>query len=479
MMPGMRSNRALRRLSRIGTPPRMPGAMRPMPWAASLLAGGLFVAAALCTSRAESPAEAPSPSRISRLDVAAESYVRLVLALAEHWPDYLDSYHGPEAWKAEARAAARPLDEIHRDANGLATQLRAVEVPPGDETNGLRRHYLVRHAEALAAAIEFHRGARRTFDEESKALFDAVAPRLREGDFQEALAELDRLLPGEGGVHERNRAYMQRFVVPADRVEAVYRAALDEARRRTLQHIDLPEDERVDLELVENEDPGIYHSYKGHHRSVLELNVLQQPTIDQVAFDAAHEGYPGHHVQAVLIDTEFLERNQWVEHSTLVVFSPFALIVEGAGNFAHEVAFPDRADEARFLAEVLFPLAGFDPADAPLLMAVREQKSRLGYAAATEAARRYFDGELDRQGAIQWLVDYGLWSANGAESALEFLEVVRAFVINYSVGHRLVREHVEARGGTRDRPDRRWQEFDRLLRSPLVASTLETRNGSP
>jgi hypothetical protein len=38
---------------------------------------------------------------------------------------------------------------------------------------------------------------------------------------------------------------------------------------------------------------------------------------------------------------------------------------------------------------------------------------------------------------------------------------------------------VEARGGTRDRPDRRWQEFDRLLRSPLVASTLETRNGSP
>jgi hypothetical protein len=39
---------------------------------------------------------------------------------------------------------------------------------------------------------------------------------------------------------------------------------------------------------------------------------------------------------------------------------------------------------------------------------------------------------------------------------------VRSFVINYSVGHRLVREHVEARGGTADRPEKRWREFDRL-----------------
>jgi hypothetical protein len=404
--------------------------------------------------------------------------VKLVLAFAEHWPDYLDSYYGPEAWKEEAKATARPLDEIHRDANTLAAQLRAVEVSPRDETSGLRRQYLIRHAESLAAAIDFHRGKRWIFDEESKALFDAVAPRLREADFQEALAELDRLLPGEGEVQARYRAYQKRFVVPADRIKAVYRAALDEARRRTLEHIDLPEDERVDLELVEGGNPGIYHSYKGNHRSVLELNTLLPEYIDNVPFAAAHEGYPGHHVQAVLIDSEFLERNHWVEYSTLVVFSPFALIVEGAGNFAFEIAFPDREDEARFLGDVLFPLVGFDPAEAPLLVAVREQRSRLGYPAATEAARRYFDGELDREGALKWLVDYGLWSAKGAESGFGFLEEVRTFVINYSVGHRLVREHVEARGGTADRPEKRWREFDRLLRSPLVASTLQSHDAN-
>ena len=358
----------------------------------SLLTASMFVAAALCTACTESPRETTPPSRNAQLDLAAESYVKLVLASAEHWPDFLDSYYGPEAWKEDAKAAARSLDEIHRDANTLATDLRAVELSPGDETSELRRQYLIRHAESLAAAIDFHRGERWTFDEESKALFDAVAPRLREGDFQEALAELDRLLPGEGQVQARYRAYRKRFVVPADRIEAVYRAALDEARRRTLEHIDLPEDERVDLEFVECGNPGIYHSYKGKSSQRPRTEHASAVSIDEVPFAAAHEGYPGHHVQAVWIDSEFLERNHWVEYSTLVVFSPFALIVEGAGNFAFEVAFPDREDEARFLADVLFPLVGFDPAEATLLVAVREQKSKLGYPAATEAARRYFDG---------------------------------------------------------------------------------------
>jgi len=403
--------------------------------------------------------------------------VKLVLAFAEHWPDYLDSYYGPAEWKEAAKAEARPLDEIQRDARSLATDLRAVAITSGDEINELRRQSLARHAESLASAIDFHRGKRWTFDEESKVLFDAVAPRRTEADFQVALAALDGLLPGEGAIQPRFRAYMMRFAVPTDRIEAVYRAALNEARRRTLEHIDLPKDERVDLEFVEGGNPGIYHSYKGNHRSVLELNSQMPTSIDEIPFAAAHEGYPGHHVQAVLIDSEFLDRNHWVEYSTLVVFSPFALIVEGAGNFAFEVAFPDRKDEARFLADVLFPLAGFDPAEATLLVAVREQQSKLGYLAATEAARRYFDGELDRDGALKWLVDYGLWSPKGAESALEFLEEVRTFVINYSVGHQMIREHVDARGGTADHPEKRWQEFDRLLRSPLVGSTLQTRNG--
>ena len=46
------------------------------------------------------------------LDAAAQSYVRLALALGERDADSLDSYHGPAAWQVEARARHATLADI-------------------------------------------------------------------------------------------------------------------------------------------------------------------------------------------------------------------------------------------------------------------------------------------------------------------------------------------------------------------------------
>jgi hypothetical protein len=40
-------------------------------------------------------------------------------------------------------------------------------------------------------------------------------------------------------------------------------------------------------------------------------------------------------------------------------------------------------------------------------------------------------------------------------------------VINYNLGQDLVKQHIESRGGTEDRPEKRWEEFKRLLSSPV------------
>jgi hypothetical protein len=45
-------------------------------------------------------------------------------------------------------------------------------------------------------------------------------------------------------------------------------------------------------------------------------------------------------------------------------------------------------------------------------------------------------------------------------------------VINYNFGKDLVRKFIESRGGTPDRPDRRWREFEALLSSPRLPSGL-------
>src|SRR5262245_40575637 len=48
----------------------------------------------------------------SSMNAIAESYVKLVLAVGQHDPAYVDAYYGPEAWKTEAERQKKPLAQI-------------------------------------------------------------------------------------------------------------------------------------------------------------------------------------------------------------------------------------------------------------------------------------------------------------------------------------------------------------------------------
>ena len=56
---------------------------------------------------------------------------------------------------------------------------------------GLRRAYLSRQLEALVARVDFVKGKKLKFDEESKAIYDAVAPHHDEAYFLNLTGELD------------------------------------------------------------------------------------------------------------------------------------------------------------------------------------------------------------------------------------------------------------------------------------------------
>jgi hypothetical protein len=117
------------------------------------------------------------------MDGVSEGYVKLVLAMGGHDPDYVDAYYGPPAWKDEAAAAKLGLDAIATRGTTLLADLR--KIPAGtDEMSSLRHQYLERQLSALAARVRMLKGERLTFDEESKALYDAVAPTYPEAHFQ-------------------------------------------------------------------------------------------------------------------------------------------------------------------------------------------------------------------------------------------------------------------------------------------------------
>jgi hypothetical protein len=398
----------------------------------------------------------------------AERYVRLVLAVGQHDAAYVDAYYGPPDWRREAEAEARPLAALLADAASL---LQAVDASPANAGEHQRRLFLRRQIEAVGARLEQLAGRRFTFDDESRAFYDAVAPVHDDAYFQSTLDELDRALPGRGALIDRLEAFRAAFIIPRGRLGPVFERAIDECRRQTRARIELPDDERFTVEYVSDKPWSGYNWYHGAFRSVIQVNTDLPIFIDRAIDLAAHEGYPGHHVFNVVLERDLVTERRWIEFTVYPLFSPESLIAEGTANFGIEVAFPGES-RARFNRDVLMPLAGIPVADADRYAEVVRLGERLAYA-GNEAARRYLDGAIDRAAAIDWLTRFALMSRARAEQRTRFMDVYRSYVINYNLGQDLVRGYIERRGGTADRPDVRWREFLALLRTPHLPSQLQ------
>jgi hypothetical protein len=429
-----------------------------IPWTIALLLAGCAV-----SNRA--------PRNSTDMNGIAESYVKLVLAVGQHDTDYVDAYYGPPEWRTDAETRKRPLAEIRTEAESLIASLQSSPSQGGDELARLRHQYLLRQLQAMTARIDMLSGKRLTFDEESKALYDAVAPTLDAAHFQRVLDELEKVVPGDGPVAERVEAFRQQFVIPRDRLDAVFRAAIDECRRRTAEHIELPPGESFEVEYVTGKSWSAYNWYKGGFHSLIQVNTDLPVFIDRAIDLACHEGYPGHHVYNALLEKHLVRDRNWPELSVYPLFSPQSLIAEGTANFGIEVAFPGE-ERTAFERGALFPLAGLDPAKADQYAEAQRLLGKLSYA-GNEAARRYLNGEISRQDAEAWLVRYALMSPDRAAQRVRFMDQYRSYVINYNLGQDLVREYIERRGGTGDQRDKRWEEFEKLLSSPRLPSGLK------
>ena len=405
------------------------------------------------------------------MDEIAESFVKLVLAVGQHDADYVDAYFGPEEWQLEARGSALTLDEIRQRAVDAREALLSL-APAFDDDLGVARHLFMRKSlVSLIARVDLLSGLPLTFDQESAALYDAVAPTHSAEHFQGVLGRLEERLPGEGTILERFDAFRQSFVIPPESLDAVFQAAIEACRQETRKYIDLPPDESFTVEYVTDKSWSGYNWYKGGYQSLIQVNTDLPIYIDRALDLACHEGYPGHHVYNLLLEREMVNELGWVEFTIYPLFSPRSFLAEGTANFGIDVTFPT---EARLQLEetVLFPLAGLDPHRVREYYEVQDLTKELRFA-GNEAARGYLDGEMDAEEAVEWLTTYSMMSRPRAEQRLRFIEQYRSYVINYNLGQKTVGQYIESHGGTPDRPEERWRLFSDLISRPAVASELE------
>ncbi|WP_163512524.1 hypothetical protein [Fodinicola acaciae] len=387
------------------------------------------------------------------MDDIAERYIKLVLALGRHDPDYVDAYYGPAHWREDA-------EHLTPAQIGTAARAAAAELPPDSQ----RGRQLAGQLRAMAARADIIGGATPSFDEESAAIYGAVDPGHTEEEFAALVSELDDVLPGTGTAAERYAALARNVVVDPDKLEQAVKVAIAECRERTVARLDLPDDESFDLELVTGQPWSGQNTYLGGARSRIQVNVDIPIHIDRVLDLAGHEGYPGHHVAGVLHEQRLVAERGWLEFTIYPLFSPMALILEGTAMLAVDVAFPG-TQRLDYLREVLAPLTALDPAQVTDYHRARRIAERLDFA-TNEVARRHLGGTMDEAEAVRWLTAYALMTPEQATKRLDFMRRYRAYVINYNLGREVARAELDARGGTMDDPARQWEAFADLILTP-------------
>lgn len=419
----------------------------------------VFVAAlvlAACTPRAEPD-----------LNPLAEAYVRLALEIGTHEEGYIDAYYGPPEWKTEAEAHPRSTADLKSAADALSAQIATALGEARDPAVQRRARALAAYVSSARFRLDMIDGERVPFADEAERLF-ALRPTLRPLEsYDAALERLDAIVPGRGPLADRVQALRNRYAIPHDKLLPVMQAAIAECRRRTAEHIELPENERFELSLVNGQSWGAYNYYQGDNHSLIQVNTDQPIYIDAAIGYGCHEGYPGHHVQGIAAERLYRERG-WVEFSIMPLFSPQGPLNEGGGNYGVDLAFPGD-EKLAFERDTLFPLAGLDPATAPALADLLEALQELRGATLT-IDQMYLDGQIDRARALELRQRYGVTSRERAERGLAFADHYRSYVINYSSGEDLVRAYAERAGADNNA---RWRAYESILNQPTLPADLQ------
>ena len=395
----------------------------------------------------------------------AEAYVRLALEIDTYEPGYVDAYFGPAEWRDAAKANPRSQEALKAEADRLVGALAAYT--SAGEASAQRAKVLAANVSSARFRLDMIDGVRAPFVEEAQRLF-ALTPELKPlSDYDDALARIEEIVPGDGPLSIRVQVFRARYAIPADRLDAVMHASIAECRRRTMAHIALPEGESFAMELVKDKSWGAYNYYLGGNRSLIQINTDLPVSIGNALVLGCHEGYPGHHVQGIYNERAYRTKG-WPEYSVAPLYAPAAPLNEGGADFGVDLAFPG-AERLAFEMNVLYPLAGLDPATAPAFDALRRATAELDGALLT-ISQMHLDGAISRERAIELAERYRLVGCEAAEQSLDFESEYRSYVINYSSGEVLVRDYVDRVG---DDPAARWAAYEHILSTPILPADLK------
>ena len=358
---------------------------------------------------------------------AAEDYLLLGLRLGKHVEGLVDAYYGPQDLK-DVVDEEPPVHAAELAAD--AVQLRD-SLPDGwlrDQVNGCATYARVLAGEEIS------------YSDEVEGCYGVRPQRTPVSVYEEAHAELDELLPGEGSLSERRQAWRERHRCPGAQAVAVLEDLLPVLRARTEALLDLPRGEQVKLEPVADEPWWAFNYYQGDLCSRVVLNTdLPTSGLDLLKL-GGHEVYPGHHTEHAIKEQLLVREQGRIEEAIQLVPTPQAVLSEGIAETGTEVVLDDAGKEEAY---AIIRRHGLALADPELAERIAKAGERLGTVGLDAALAIHEDGSSLEE--VEAFVCR--WSLNTPEQAKHSVRFVtdptwRAYVITYSAGRDLCRAYI-------------------------------------
>lgn len=426
----------------------------------------LLLVIPVCAATSTQPSTSPAATN-SAIGEIADAYIKLTLEAGTHEAEYVDAYYGPATLQDAAKAAPRSLDALLADARALTVKIDQ-SLPSIKSDSDLRRARALRGMLVAAETrLQMLQGKKFRFNDEAKGQFATIPDLKPLAHYDALLTDLEKLMPGEGALASRVDAFNDRYIIPKDKLQPVFDAAIAECKRRTALHIALPQGETFTMEFVTGKTWSGYNYYKGNYKSLIQINTDLPIRISRAVDLGCHEGYPGHHVLNLLVEERLARAKGWNEYEVNPLYSPTSVLSEGSANYGIDLAFPG-PERLAFERDVLYPLAGLDPKTAEAFWTMQQMTEDLSGARLT-IAKMYLDGEIDRSKAVQLTQKYLLLSPARAEQSVGFTDHYRSYVINYGWGKDLVRSYIE-----RGNPNMatRWSRMEKILSEPTQPADL-------
>ncbi|MDQ3765006.1 MAG: DUF885 domain-containing protein [Actinomycetota bacterium] len=373
---------------------------------------------------------------------------------------FVDAYTGDPALRRQVDNEPRPDPAaLARRAAQLRAELPAAGLPE------LRTRFLDAHLTALECSGRVLAGQPVGFVAEVAAYFDVV---IEPGDpeaYQQAHAEITRLLPGADPLADRLAAYRARDEILPERLEPAVQALSSALRDRVRASYGLPPEETVQYEVVTDKPWSGFNYYLGDFRSRVAINADLGHRMANLPHLVAHESYPGHHTEHCRKEAGLVRTHHHAEQTIFLVNTPQCLMAEGLADLGLRAAVGP--GWGPWAAEILSDLGlrmdgelaeGLEAAAVGLL-GVRQ-----------DAALMLHDQGADPADVLAYLQRWLLVPEPRAKQMLRFLSdpLWRAYTTTYVEGYRLLRTWLDARPPTQPLN----QRYLRLLDEPLIPSVV-------